>query len=169
MRVGAAGDRQPSFSAVTIGGTRLAGSTPTSLLQPLAAEIQPVLHAPDQAERFHPLQSVLGGVIEMQHGPAQIAHRIILVDVLDDIEQVMDGAVRIPVQLDRMPFEAAQRSNSASLALPSGVMSPLVQSAQIRISPGPLKCSMSSPKPCGNSCVRFCRSASSLPGFGAQR
>ena len=69
----------------------------------------------------------------------------------------------------REVFEAAQRSSSASLALPSGAISPSVQSAQIRISPGPLKCSIESPKPCGNSCVRFCRSASSLPGFGAQR
>ena len=36
----------------------------------------------------------------MQHGPAQLAHRKILVDVLDHVEQIVDGAVRVPVQLD---------------------------------------------------------------------
>ena len=36
----------------------------------------------------------------MQHGPSEIADRVILGYLFDDIEQVVDGAVRIPVQLD---------------------------------------------------------------------
>ena len=86
--------------AVAIRGIILGLLGADVLLQPLAAEIEPVLHAPDQAERLHPLQIVFGGVVEMQHGPTQVAHGVILVDVLDHVEQVMHGAVRIPVQLD---------------------------------------------------------------------
>ena len=90
----------PSFSAVAIRGNSFGLLDADFVLQPFAAEIEPVLNAPDQAERLHPLQAVFGRGVEMQHGPAQVAHRKILVDVIDDVEQVVDGAVRIPVQLD---------------------------------------------------------------------
>ncbi len=55
----------------------------------------------------------------MQHGPSEIAHRIILSDVFDDIEQVLHGAVRVPVQLDGVAFQGgpAQQFGEFGLAV----------------------------------------------------
>ena len=53
----------------------------------------------------------------MQHRPAQIAHGIILVDVLDHIEQVVDGAVRIPVQLDGVALRRRPAQQFGELGL----------------------------------------------------
>ena len=56
----------------------------------------------------------------MQHSPAQVAHRKILVDVLDHVEQVVDGAVRVPVQLDGVALRRRPAQQFGKLRLAVG-------------------------------------------------
>ena len=64
MRVGAAADHEPELHGGGDPRHRPGLFNTDLLLQPLAAEIEPILHAPDQAERLHPLQAGFGGGIE---------------------------------------------------------------------------------------------------------
>ena len=70
MRVGAAGHRQPQLHRARYPRHLFCRLGADVLLQAFAAEIEAVLDAPDQPQRFHPLQTILGDVVEMQYGPA---------------------------------------------------------------------------------------------------
>src|SRR5260221_9810233 len=81
---------------------RAAGGLGASfLLETLAVEVHRILHGPAHAERLHALECRCRCVVEMRDGPAQALDRRFPVDTLEDVEQLSDGAVVVPMHVER--------------------------------------------------------------------